>query len=187
MIILLVGTSISCSESEAIIDQVLDNVDTETGGIIRTIQNPPTNIQVNNPDNDLIEFIIEVQQGNGSAYPDFKEVRLYLSLFIDGALSMPILDANGAPTEELLISSYQPDGFTIGSNGLPRTTISYTGLELLAFFPEGIQLNTPITWASFRLELEMNNGNVYSVESAGGAISGPYFNAPFSYRVGLRL
>ena len=57
MITLLVGTAVSCSDSEAVIDQVLDNVDSESGAIIRTVVAPPELVSLTNETNNIDKII----------------------------------------------------------------------------------------------------------------------------------
>ena len=84
--IFILGATLSftaCSDSDALINQVLDTVDTESGAVLRTLVDFPDLVTATNPANNVINSSIEVQQGNGSFVPDFKEVNVYVQVFND--------------------------------------------------------------------------------------------------------
>ena len=93
---LLVGTTFSCTESDALITQILDNVDTESGVVLRTVQKPQDLVSLNNPANNVILYTVEIQEGNGSTVPDFKEMRSYVDLYQDQDLIEPVVDTDDA-------------------------------------------------------------------------------------------
>src|SRR5210317_204153 len=76
---LVLGVS-SCQDSDLYVDELLETVGTD-GVILRTLQAPAD--LVNNTSITSIDIEIEVQEGDGSETPDFKEVRVYLSLYAD--------------------------------------------------------------------------------------------------------
>ena len=64
--IFILGVTLSftaCSESDALINQVLDNVDTESGAVLRTLVDFPDLVTATNPANNVINSSVEVQQG----------------------------------------------------------------------------------------------------------------------------
>ena len=70
--IFVLGIALSltgCSESDALINQVLDTVDTESGAILRTIGDLPDLVTVTNESNNFINFQIEVHQGDRKSTP----------------------------------------------------------------------------------------------------------------------
>lgn len=183
MITLLVGTAISCSDSEAVINQVLDNVDSESGAVIRTVVAPPELVSLTNETNNVLRYTLEVQQGNGTFVPDFKEVRTYMAIFQDQDLINPIVDGSGNPIGEVLFVTNAASEFAIGPNGLPRISSETPTQAILDAFPEGAVLTTP-SFISMRLELEMNDGTVFTNTNLGASVSGgPYFGASFLYKI----
>ncbi len=174
MIAMVVLAGASCEDSDLIIDEVLDTVDTQTGAVVRTIGDLPDLVNTN-PGTDIIEMTLEVQQGNGSFVPDFTEVRAYIQLWGDQDLTTQL-------TDEQLISTFAESEFSIDANGLPRGTFEISTQQILDAFP-GAELPVP-TFIAIRLELEMANGTVFTNTDVGGQVSGGiYFNAPFFYRV----
>ena len=82
--------AVSCSDSDLPIDQLYDDVDT-TASFIRTLDPPssgPHNVSGGSFPN-IIEALIEIQEGNGSVQPDFVEVRVYMSPFNDQDQEFP--------------------------------------------------------------------------------------------------
>ncbi|GAB5401257.1 MAG: hypothetical protein Aureis2KO_28420 [Aureisphaera sp.] len=183
MIAMVVLAGSSCEDSDLIIDEVLDSVDTETGAIVRTIESPAELVTANNPDNNNIAMVLEVQQGNGSFVPDFKEVRVYVKLWEDQDLTTPVTDGAGNDVAEVLVTTLPSSQFTIDSNGLPRTSVEFPTQFILDAYPADAQITVP-SFIALRLELEMSNGNIFTDTNVGATISGGiYFNAPFLYRI----
>lgn len=180
LLLIVFSTSISCTESDNAVDVLLDTVDT-SGAILRTLS-PPAEFIVNaNPDGNTIALEIEVQEGNGDFDPDFKEVRLYIGIYQDQGLIDPIVDAQGTPTGEVLIVTAPASDFTIGDNGLPTYEFSFITPTVVAKFPADAVYTIP-SFIETRLELEMNDGRVFSKDQVAAAVAtGIYFDAPFSY------
>ena len=182
IVTLLVGTAISCSESDLIIDEVLDNVDSESGAVVRTVEAPADLVTLTG-ENNLITFTIEVQQGNGSFQPDFKEVRALVSLYQDQDLIEPTVDADGNALGELLFETFDASQFSIGSNGLPRISAEIPTQNIVDVFPENTDYTVP-TFISLRLELEMTDGRVFTNVNLGASVTGgTYWAASFLYRI----
>lgn len=102
-----------------LIDQVFDNVDSESGVVLRTIE-APEDLYNNNEGTNIITLTVEVQEGNGSEYPDFKEVRANIRLYADQDLTEPLTGSGGSELPERVVATYLPADFEIGSNVLPR-------------------------------------------------------------------
>ena len=172
----------SCSDSEALIDQVLDTVDTESGGIIRTLVDLPDLVSLTNPANNTINTTIEVQQGNGSFIPNFKEVRAYVRLFNDQDLVEAVTTDDGAEIPEQLLETFDASTFAISENGLPRRDISIETQGIVDLYPNSTL--APPKFIALRFELEMTDGTVFTNTSVGATISGGiYFNSPFLFRI----
>ncbi|MBX2827326.1 MAG: hypothetical protein KTR22_04155 [Flavobacteriaceae bacterium] len=175
MLAMVVLAGVSCEDSDLIIDEVLDSVDTESGAVVRTISDLPSLVTATNETNNFLELILEVQQGNGSFIPDFTEVRVYLQLWEDQDLTTSV-------TDEALLTSFASSEFSIDANGLPRGTFIVPTQLFLDTFPNA-EIPVP-SFAALRLELEMADGTVFTNTDVGGQVSGGiYFNAPFFYRV----
>ena len=174
----------ACSESEATINQVLDTVDTESGAVLRTLVDFPDLVTITNAANNVINSTIEVQQGNGSFVPDFKEVNLYVQVYNDQDLIDPLLTDDGNEIGELFLQTFDASQFSISSNGLPRTDISIVVQDVADLY--AAQSATPgvPSFMALRFEIVMNNGTVISNNNVGATISGGiYFNSPFLFKV----
>ncbi|MDC0637637.1 hypothetical protein OAP25_02940 [Flavobacteriaceae bacterium] len=174
----------ACSESEATINQVLDTVDTESGTVLRTLVDFPDLVTITNEANNVINSTIEVQQGNGSFVPDFKEVNLYVQVYNDQDLIDPLLTDDGNEIGELYLQTFDASQFSISSNGLPRTDISIVVQDVADLY--AAQSATPgvPSFMALRFEIVMNNGTVISNNNVGATISGGiYFNSPFLFKV----
>lgn len=180
MLAVIVTGAVSCEDSDLIIDELYDGVDTESGAIVRTVEAPVDLVTVSG-DNNSIDFVWEVQQGNGSAQPDFKEVRVLLRLWQDQDLIDPLEDSNGNPIPEAVYATLPADMWEIGENGLPRIAFSIPTADLVAWMPEDTQFTVP-SFINTRLELEMNDGFVWDDTKVGATIAGIYFSSPLSYR-----
>ena len=185
--IFVLGIALSltgCSESDALINQVLDTVDTESGAILRTIWDLPDLVTVTNESNNFINFQIEVQQGDGSFVPDFSEVNLYIGMYNDQDLLDPLLTDNGDEIGELSLSTYDASEFVISANGLPRTDVNLITQDILDLYVA--QESTPAvpSFIALRFEIVMSDGTIFSTENVGATISGGiYFNSPFLFKV----
>ncbi|MDG1064249.1 MAG: hypothetical protein P8O93_07370 [Flavobacteriaceae bacterium] len=174
----------ACSDSEATINQVLDTVDTESGAVLRTLVDFPDLVTITNEANNVINSTIEVQQGNGSFVPDFKEVNLYVQVYNDQDLIDPLLTDDGNEIGELFLQTFDASQFSISSNGLPRTDISIVVQDVADLY--AAQSATPgvPSFMALRFEIVMNNGTVISNNNVGVTISGGiYFNSPFLFKV----
>ena len=170
-----------CSKSDLLIDQVFDNVDSESGVVLRTIE-APEDLYNNNEGTNIITLTVEVQEGNGSEYPDFKEVRANIRLYADQDLTEPLTGSGGSELPERVVATYLPADFEIGSNVLPRKTIEIPTSDVVALFPDA---TIPIpTFIALRFEVEMNDGRVYTNENLGDSVTGgTYFDSRFLYKI----
>lgn len=172
----------SCTDSEALIDTVLETVDDETGAFVRTLVFPPDLVTLNNPAANTINMTIEIQEGDGSFTPNFKEVRAYIRLYADQDLAEAITTDDGAEIPEQLLSTFDASLFVNGTNGLPQTDISIATQEIVDLYANSTL--APPTFISLRLELEMNSGTIYSNTNVGPSVSGGgYYASPFLYRI----
>ena len=174
----------ACSDSEATINQVLDTVDTESGAVLRTLVDFPDLVTITNEANNVINSTIEVQQGNGSFVPDFKEVNLYVQVYNDQDLIDPLLTDDGNEIGELFLQTFDASQFSISSNGLPRTDISIVVQDVADLYAAQSATHGVPSFMALRFEIVMNNGTVISNNNVGVTISGGiYFNSPFLFKV----
>ena len=175
--IIVVGGFTSCTESDLAIDNLYDNVDT-SGSALRILSYPEDIIGLpgGNFDNCLC-FTVEVQQGDGSFYPEFKEVRVRLQVFSDQDTELPI-------SEQVLYRTIPASEFVELSpaNGLPYLEIAMESQDVYDLFTNsGTQFTIP-AFIQTNFELEMSDGRIWDVSNAGATLSGPYFESPFAYK-----
>ena len=175
----------SCSDSETLIDEVFDSVDTETGVIVRTVSPPPELASLTNPDNNNISMTIEVQEGNGSNVPDFKEVRAYVRLYADQDLAEAITTDEGGEIQETLAGVADASIFELSSNGLPRTDFSFPTQQIVDGYNAAGASTLPVpSFIALRLEIEMTDGRIYTNTDVSVAVGGGvYFVSPYFYRI----
>ncbi|MGV6829391.1 MAG: hypothetical protein ACWA45_08335 [Flavobacteriales bacterium] len=182
LLLFVFASVISCQESDLQIDTLYNEVDT-SGAVLRILEYP-SDIVDNQGEirPNSIDFITEVQQGDGSFTPEFVEVRVYVSVFYDQDLAEPLLDSEGNELGEVLLQTIPASSFDELSdiNNLPMTSISYTTQSIHDAYTTGEfgGVNFVVT----RFELEMNDGRIWTDTNAGTALSGPFFEAPFIYR-----
>ena len=125
-------------------------------------------------------YTMEVQEGQGTPTPDFKEVRVYFSSYNDQDTEFPTTDADGNEFSEVLYQTItNPEFDQLSSvNNLPMYELSIPMEELITAFP-GAQFTVP-SFIITRFELEMNDGRIWTVDNAGATMSGPYFESAFA-------
>ncbi|MBT3587401.1 MAG: hypothetical protein HN507_02000 [Flavobacteriaceae bacterium] len=187
--IVIIGGFSSCSESNLSIDTLYDEVNT-SGSILR-ILTPPADIigLPGTPFPTVLDFLVEVQQGDGSFPPEFKEVRVKIQLFADQDANVPIENAPQILYQTILSSEFEE---LLGSvNGLPMYQIDIPTEDIIASYP-GVQF-PGLTFLITNFELEMTEldaeGNpiVWDVTNAGATLSGPYMSSPFSWKTIFKL
>ena len=183
LIVFIVFGITSCEESDLAIDTLYEEVDT-TGSLLRTLEFPADLVNLSGGGvPNSVDFTFEVQEGDGSSAPDFKEVRYYMSLYKDQDLIDPVLDEDGNELGERLIITYSASEFDEISdiNGLPMKSISVPTQDILdVYFPEAVV--TPPSFIISRFELEMNDGRVWSDYNAGATLTGAFMESPFFYK-----
>ena len=188
--IVMIGGFSSCSDSNLAIDTLYDDVNT-SGSILRIIT-PPADI-IGLPDQTtfptVLDFLVEVQQGDGSFTPDFVEVRMKIQLFADQDASAPIEGAPQILYQTILSSEFEE--LLGSSNGLPMYQIEIPTEDIIASYP-GVQF-PGLAFLVTNFELEMTeldaDGNhiVWDVANAGATLSGPYMSSPFSWKTIFKL
>jgi hypothetical protein len=176
--IIVIGGFTSCTESDLAIDNLYDNVDT-SGSALRILAYPADIVGLPGGSfpADSIYFRTEVQQGDGSFPPEFKEVRVKLQIFEDQDTEIPL-------SEQVVYRTITSEEFIELStaNGLPVTDIIINTEDLFDYFTNiGTEFSIP-AFILTNFELEMSDGRVWDASNAGGTLSGPYFESPFAYR-----
>ena len=175
--IIVIGGFTSCTESDLAIDNLYDNVDT-SGSALRILSYPEDIIGLPGGNFDsCLCFTVEVQQGDGSFYPEFKEVRVKLQVFSDQDTEVPI-------SEQVLYRTIPASEFVELSpaNGLPYIEIAMETQDVYDLFTNtGTEFTIP-AFIQTNFELEMTDGRVWDVSNAGATLSGPYFESPFAYK-----
>jgi hypothetical protein len=178
----------SCSEGDLLIDEVSDGVDTTSGAVLRFLEVPDVviNLSGNPPLTNNLNFLLEVQEGDGSFQPDFTEVRVSIEVFANSALDVPILDFDGNVVEILSYVNIDSSLFDTLSdnNGLPQYSLETSSQELLDLFPTADFPNTIYVSTTFRLV--MADGTIFDDVNSAGTVGGAFFNSPFFRKTALR-
>lgn len=184
VVIIVIGGFSSCSDSDLAIDTLYDDVD-KSGSILRILDYPSDIVSLNGTEliDDSMTFTFEVQEGNGSMTPDFKEVRVFLDSYDDQDKIAPTLDVNGNVIGEFLFKTIPSAEFDQLSevNGLPMNTWSVTTRDLLDNVYGDAIFGANPSFIVSRFELEMTDGRVWSVHNAGTTLSGPALESPFTH------
>lgn len=167
--------AVSCEkDANNTIDQVVDGV--TSGAVLRVIevfQNEMTNEDLDGG----LSFQMEEQDAEEGGL--LQEVNIYVQ-FSDN--SPGINDNPAAITEEQLYLNLQPEDFTDASPfGLPRVSINITAEQFLDFTNNTLDDIFGRDTFTTRLELLLTDGRVFSVDNAGGIITGGFFNSPFQF------
>lgn len=178
----------SCSDGNRLVDEISDNVDTTSGAVLRFLEVPNNlvNLSGDLPLGNEINYLLEVQEGDGSSTPDFNEVKVFISVYKNSALDDPILDLDGNVVEEQLFATLGSELFDTLSenNGLPQYYFESTSPQVLDLFPNA---DFPVVvYASYRFQLVMNNGDIWDETNSSGTVGGAFFNSPFTKKIGIR-
>lgn len=174
----------SCEDDEQnITDFVQETV--ERGAVLRTINDPSDNpaLVLGADDSSYLIQIEEQDEQDGDllqsvdVFVRFNDLSILSEQSITGAgadLSNP-----ADPASDILLRTIPAEEFTDGPFGLPRTDIVITEADLAAVLPVS-DLSTS-DQVIIRLALNLTDGRVFSVNNAGGIITGGFFNSPFQY------
>ncbi len=168
----------SCSTDDKTIDGVLEGV--TNGAVLRTISATNT-FNFFDPNDTRFIFDISLEEQDAQNGDLIKEIRLYQS-FTDN-----LDDGTDNSKDEVLILTESGSGLAVSDFGLPRLDFSATLADAVA--NNGLnagEFNGGDAF-TFRFELELTNGNVFSNNNATGTVSGgSFFSSPFIYNVGLK-
>ncbi|MBT8304918.1 MAG: hypothetical protein KJP09_10645 [Bacteroidia bacterium] len=168
-ILALVLTFSSCQDSQNTVDDVLNY---ETGAILRTISVDNAVLNSSDPDSP---FTVQVEAQDEQDGDLFAAVQVYVQM-------RDLTPDNGiTPAVNTFVKSIPASEFSPGPVGLPRGTVSATfgemtaamGLSSAEYFPGDVYI--------VELRIELTDGRVYGVDSAGSSVTGGYFSSPFAY------
>lgn len=168
----------SCSTDDKTVDGVLEGV--TNGAVLRTISSTNT-FNFFDPNDLRFVFDIALEEQDAQNGNLISEIRLYQS-FTDN-----LDDGTDNSKPEVLILTETGAGLTVSDFDLPRLDFSSTLAEALAI--NGLnagEFNGGDVF-SFRFELELTDGRIFSNNNIGGTVSGgSFFSSPFIYNVGLK-
>lgn len=168
----------SCSTDDKTVDEVTSEV--TSGAILRTISATNT-FNFFDPNDTRFVFDIALEEQDAQKGDLISEIRLYQS-FTDN-----LDDAVDNSKDEVLILTETPAGLTVSDFDLPRFDFSTTLAEALAINGLNVGDYNGGDVFSFRFELELTDGRVFSNNNLGGTVSGgSFFSSPFIYNVGIK-
>lgn len=169
--LILAVVAVSCdTDPDNTIDQVVEGVD--SGAVLRTISIVSGELPIG-IEGAKFEVDFEVQDAEGG---DLLESVDYYVAFTDNSE-----DNGDASAAEVQLGTVERDSFDPGPFGLPRGTISITLDEMLAALSITEEDIFGGDVFNVRLSLNLTDGRVFSVNNAGGIITGGFFNSPFQY------
>lgn len=167
--ILLFGillTATSCTSEEKTIDYVFDNL--TYGAVLRTISSSGE-YNYYEPSTSIFKATIEEHDlENGGL---MQNVEIYLSL-------------NGG--SEKVFKTIQPNEFTTGPTGLPRTDIQVSLQDAITTLGLSSNQYTGGDAVRIRLQLNLTDGRNFSSDDVTGSMTGSYFNSPYAYNMVIK-
>lgn len=169
--VVLVLFATSCSkDSNNTIDQVFDGV--SSGAVLRTINIVSGELPIGI---EGAKFEVEVEEQDNQGGALLQSVDVFVSLSDNSP------ENGDVSADEVQIGNVDASAFSPGPFGLPRGTISVTLEEMLSAL--GVDEGDLFGGDAFnvRLSLNLTDGRVFSVDNAGGIITGGFFASPFTY------
>ncbi len=147
----------------------------ETGAVLRTISfTDELLLDVDNPP----QFVLEIEEQDEFEGELLESVNLFVTYADNSAIAG---NSSSINTEEVLLRNIPASEFFPGPFGLPRAEIIAPLSETLAAIGgtfDDIYVDDTFT---FREELILTDGRVFSVNNAGGIITAGFFNSPFQH------
>jgi hypothetical protein len=174
----------SCEDDEQnITDFVQETV--ERGAVLRTINDPSDNGPLVLGSDDS-SYLIQIEEQDIEGGDLLQSVDVFVRFNDLTVLSEQSITGAGAdlsnpadPASDVLLRTIPAAEFMDGPFGLPRTDIVITESDLAAVLPvSDFASNDQVL---IRLALNLTDGRVFSVNNAGGIITGGFFNSPFQY------
>ena len=157
--IALIGLLFGCQEPDNVINDILDNV--QQGAVIRTISSEGE-YNFYAPETSVFKLTIEEHDVENGAL--MQNVEVYIS-------------HNGG--SEVLIKTYQPNEFTTGPTGLPRTNFELSLSNAISAL--GLAAINGGDQITIRFKLNLTDGRSFSSKDVTGSLTGSYFKSPYEY------
>ncbi len=173
--------SMSCSDSDEVVDAINDNV--TRGAILRTLDLVSNAVAINSATNVLepgeeFSVVLEYQDNEDGNLLDVMNVFVSYDDNTDDDVD------NSRP--EALLESIPASAFTQGSRGFPQVSYAISAQEMqssLGLANEQIGLGGDRF--RVRFEVVLTDGRSFSVADNSGTITGSFFNSPFLYNVNV--
>ena len=160
--------SVSCSDSDLTINEVLD---AEQGAILRTISVDNAVLNSSDPNSALIATVEEQDEADGAL---LSEIRV-------NAMFRDFSPEDGTTEAEAFVYSIPASETTVGPVGLPRATINMTFGDAVGAMGLSSSDYNPGDVIVVKLEVVLTDGRTFGPESGTGVISGGFFASPFQY------
>jgi len=181
--VIVFGATSCEKDANNVIDQVFDGV--ESGAVLRTIT-PSADLLKEVPFDSgdaVFEVELEMQDEQGGALLESVDVFVFFTDNTDDAG-----DSSSVSSDEAFLQNIPASGFSPGPFGLPRTTLTVSMADVFSalgvVIPDGSP--SPLFGGdvfTVRVALKLTDGRVFSVDNAGGIITGGFFNSPFQYEL----
>lgn len=175
IIILLIFSSISCTDGDKAIETVTENI--ERGAVLRTIDLENTTFDVNTLDN-IFSVTLEEQ--------DIEEGLLMETVDVYVQFQDNTTESQDISTSPVLLETIAPSEWDF-SGILPRNTLNYSFQELLE--ATGLAFDQVSSKDQFILDLSLNlnDGRSFDATNASSIIIAfdTFFSSPFSYTITL--
>ena len=157
----LLALMFGCQKPDNVINDILESV--QQGAVLRTISSGGE-YNFYAPDTSIFELTIEEHDVENGAL--MQNVEVYLS-HNDGS--------------EILHKTIQPNEFTTGPTGLPRTDIKVSLGDATGALGLSSTQYTGGDKITIRLKLNLNDGRSFSSGDVTGSLTGSYFKSPYEY------
>ena len=170
-IVLIALFTVSCEQdSNNTIDQVFDGV--SSGAVLRTINIVSGELPIGV---EGAKFEVEVEEQDNQGGDLLQSVDVFVALTDNSP------ENGDSSADEVQITTVDASAFSPGPFGLPRGTISVTLDEMLSTLGRTEDDLFGGDAFNVRLSLNLTDGRVFSVDNAGGIITGGFFASPFQY------
>ncbi|MBE9489465.1 MAG: hypothetical protein IMY67_04145 [Bacteroidetes bacterium] len=168
--LMLVVSFNSCTDGDTAADEVLNTF--ETGAILRTLEVISNTLNSSDP---LSAFSVSVEEQDAEDGALFKAIHVYVSI-------KDLSPDNGTTVaNDMFIKTIDASAFSPGPHGLPRGIVTATFGEAESAMGLNATTHAPGDVFIFELRVELTDGRIYGADSAGGSVTGGFFDSPFKY------
>lgn len=175
----------SCTDADNTIDEVFDGV--SSGAVLRTITPGMEILQEVSfsDDSGVLSIELEMQDEQDGALLGSVDV---FTSFTDNTDEAG--DSSNINDGEVPLFTIGSDQFTDGPFGLPRTVLNVPVADVYSALGVVLSDDSPSPLFggdvfNIRLALNLTDGRVFSVDNAGGIITGGFFDSPFQYNLNV--